>query len=221
MAGTTLRYHLTNCRILPMLLILLAISASAQKTERYPHYVIHEKAMTIDAKHGDDLGDVALTILDGPLPDTVKDVLRFFAHNGTEYVSQNAVNRWRCLMITEQMLSSGFQTGDDPEQHLRDSLALIYPDVPVFHLDLLHDSIMSFTPLSELTDTMGDVLMYPLRELMTKDRWYFFELSSYGSVDGGFDEWMFWFRLDENGNVQQRHNGKRFYPSSGSTVKNL
>ena len=196
----------------------LLLSAS-KPPPTWPKYKVNRKAMTVHAKH-DRLGDVGLYKWAGLLPDTVTDTLRFFARYGVEFINENALNRYHCVMIENELIERNAEESSDitPEQmdQWRDSLEQIYRKIRYAKLDLISDSIMLFDSVSTTTFSPQ-----PLAAILEPEHWYLFELWSAGGSHQTFHCWFVSFYLDKEGGVQQWLNSKKTYPAYGGSTKNL
>jgi len=193
-----------------------ALLISSKPTPTWPKYKVDRKTMTVHAKH-DRLGDVGLYKWAGVLPDTVTDTLRFFARHGLEFINENELNRYHCVMIENYLIDQNAEessdiTGEQMEQW-RDSLEQIYREVRYTKLDLISDSIMLFDSVSTTTFSPQ-----PLAAIMEPEHWYLFKLWSAGGSHQPNYFWLVSFYVDKAGEVRHWLNSKKTYPAYGGST---
>lgn len=199
---------------LTIIFLLWTLFCLGQKDGRYPDFIVDRPLMVIDANGPDPLLDVDLFTWVGAIPDSVSDTLRFFARHGRHYVNENYVNRWHCAMIALDLMDNDLVQGVDQGMITRDSLAMIYPEIPIFHLNILHDTVMRFMSIVDLPDlpgTWAPVDLKPLRELVQTDHWYLFVIYDEGVMDASSGMWYLGFYLDGAGRVNHWHNTKKIF----------
>jgi len=191
---------------------VVLVGATVQRVQ-FPNYKVDRKTMTVHAKN-DQLGDVTLYKWADAIPDTVKDTLRFFARNAVEFINENELNRYHCVMIENELIErDAVQSSDITQEQMeqwRDSLEQIYREIHYTKLDLGSDSIMLFDSVSTTTFSPQ-----PLAAIMEPDHWYLFDLWSAGGSHQPYYCWFVSFYLDGDGNVQHWVNSKKTYPAYG------
>lgn len=190
-----------------------ALLIASKPPTTWPKYKVDRKTMTVHAKH-DRLGDVALYKWAGALPDTVNDTLRFFARYGAEFINENALNRYRCVMIENDLIERNAEESSDITQEQmdqwRDSLEQIYREIRYTELDLLSDSVMLFDSVSTTTYSPQ-----PLATIIEPEHYYLFVLWRAGGSHQPNSYWLVSFYLDKAGGAQHWLNSKKTYPAYG------